>query len=515
MTSIPQSASAAAPAGWSARIRVALLNRDVQRLLVNIALVLLIGLAAHVFSDGKFYSVRNLNALVVQISVVTIIASAMTLVMVAGAIDISVPGIVVLSGVIGGILIVHGVPMWLAFFLATLAGGVVGLVNSYLVIGIGITSLIATIGSLYVTQGMANLLTNGLPVVGLPRTFSVIGTGFIGPVPIPLPIMLGVVALLVALQRLTRLGRHIVATGSNPQAAFLNGIKVKRTLTTCFVISGLAAGWGGVMYASRIGNPTPVVDNDLLFQVIVAIVIGGTSLNGGQGSVLGTFVGAVLIGVVNQTLNLLGVSTFWQYIALGVLLVLSVGSDQIMRGNGMRDLRRRLVGSLTRRPGNCRRMTTRFAGRELHKEDNMTSRKLRGSAPGTKEKLAVAAAFMAMTFATGVLADDMKVDPSIPDGSLKGKKVLVSPYWLDAFGTANSSWITRMLEPYGVQVDAVNPERHRLQATGRAFDGDRQPYLRRHRVAAGRLADRAGNIKRIQDRRSRRSFSSRRRVWAD
>jgi ribose/xylose/arabinose/galactoside ABC-type transport system permease subunit len=343
MATSPQSSN-----GFGQRIRLALLDRDVQRLLTNIALVLIIGLAAHLMANGKFFTPRNINALVIQISVVTIIASAMTLVMVAGAIDISVPGIVVVSGVASGIMIVNGVPMWLAFALATLLGGVIGLINSYLVIGIGITSLIATIGSLYVTQGAANLMTNGLPVIGLPTNFSALGTGFVGPVPLALPIMLGVVAALVALQRLTRLGRYIVATGSNPQAAFLNGININRTLTTCFFLSGLAAGWGGVMYASRIGNPTPVVDNDLLFQVIVAIVIGGTSLNGGQGSVLGTFVGAVLIGVVNQTLNLLGVSTFWQYIALGVLLVLSVGSDMVLRRNGMREFKQRLMRALTR-----------------------------------------------------------------------------------------------------------------------------------------------------------------------
>lgn len=338
-------------AGWVGRMRLALLDREVQRLLVNIALVIVIGLVAHVFAGGKFFTVRNLDALAVQISVVTIIASAMTLVMVAGAIDISVPGIVVLSGVFSGLLIVSGVPMWLAFVLATMLGGLVGLINSYLVIGIGITSLIATIGSLYVTQGVANLLTNGLPIIGLPDDFAAIGTGFVGPVPIALPIVVVVVVALVALQRMTRLGRYIVATGSNPQAAFLNGININRTLTVCFVLSGLAAGWGGVMYASRIGNPTPVVDNDLLFQVIVAIVIGGTSLNGGQGSVLGTFVGSVLIGVVNQTLNLFGVSTFWQYIALGLLLVLSVGSDMVMRRNSVRELRRRLASMRVKRQG--------------------------------------------------------------------------------------------------------------------------------------------------------------------
>jgi ribose transport system permease protein len=346
----------AASASWVDRTRLALRDREIQRLLVNIALVILIGLVAQIFAGGKFFTVRNLDALVIQISVVTIIASAMTLVMVAGAIDISVPGIVVLSGVLSGLFIVNGAPMWLAFVLATLAGGVIGLINSYLVIGIGITSLIATIGSLYVTQGVANLLTNGLPVIGLPTDFSYVGTGAIGAVPLALPIVVVVVAALVALQRMTRIGRYIVATGSNPQAAFLNGININRTLTICFVLSGLAAGWGGVMYASRIGNPTPVVDNDLLFQVIVAIVIGGTSLNGGQGSVLGTFVGAVLIGVVNQTLDLFGVSTFWQYIALGVLLVLSVGSDMILRRRSVLDLRRRLTAAVrAKRDGPSRR----------------------------------------------------------------------------------------------------------------------------------------------------------------
>jgi len=332
-----------APTGPGQRLRLALLNRDVQRLLLNIALILIIGLAVHILGGGKFFTIRNIFALVVQISVMTIIASAMTLVMVAGAIDVSVSGTVVLSGVTAGLLIVHGMPTPLAFAAAIGTGVVVGLINSFLVIGIGITSLIATIGLLYVTQGVANLMTNGLPVIGLPLDFTYVGTGYILGVPVSLPIMLGVVVLLIAVQRLTRFGRYIVAAGSDPQAAFLNGINVNRTLTLCFVISGAAAGWGGVLYASRIGNPAPVVDNDLLFQVIVAIVIGGTALTGGQGSVLGTCVGAVLIGVVNQSLNLLGVSTFWQYVALGALLVFSVGVDAVARRDSIRDLRRRLT----------------------------------------------------------------------------------------------------------------------------------------------------------------------------
>ncbi len=328
------------------RLRLKFLDRDVQRLSINIALILLIGTLVHLEGGGKFFTIRNLDALAIQISVVTIIACAMTLVMVAGAIDVSVPGTVVLSGVVAGILIVNaGLPMWLAFVLATLTGVLVGLINSYLVITIGITSLIATIGTLYVTQGVADLLTNGLPIIGLPMSFSEVGSGHIGRIPIPLPITLAVVILFVAIQRFTRFGRHTIATGSNPQAAFLNGVNIRRTLTICFMLSGAAAGWGGVMYASRIGNPSPTLDNDLLFQIIVAIVIGGTGLTGGQGSVSGTFFGAVLIGVVNQALNLLGVSGYWQYIALGILLVFSVGSDEVMRRGRVAEFRRWIVSA--------------------------------------------------------------------------------------------------------------------------------------------------------------------------
>lgn len=312
-------------------MRGMVLSRDVQRLLVNIALIFMIGSAVHLFGGGKFWTLRNWDALSIQISVITIVACAMTLVMVAGAIDVSVAGTVALCGIVAGILINDGLPIWLGFSLAVLVGIFVGLLNSFLVIKVGITSLIATIGTLYVTQGVGNLITNGLPIIGLPEAFETIGTGRLSGIPIPLIVMLTIVVLFIGIQVFTRFGRHTVATGSAPQAAFLNGVNIHRTLTICFVLSGAAAGLGGVMYASRVGNPNPAMDNDLLFQVIVAIVVGGAGLTGGQGTVLGTFVGTILIGVVSQSLNLLGVSTYWQFIALGALLVFTVGSDEIVR----------------------------------------------------------------------------------------------------------------------------------------------------------------------------------------
>ncbi len=337
-------------AGLRQRLMLSLYDRTLQRIITNLVVILLIGTYVQA-QTGDFFTVRNGDALAIQIAVVSVVACAMTLVMVAGYIDVSVPGIVVLSGVVAGLLMVNGLPEWLAFILGIGSGVVVGLINSFLVTVVKIPSLIATIGTLYVCVGVANLLTNGLAISGLPLNFSTIGSGFVLGVPIAIPNMLGVVVILVVIQRFTRLGRHAIATGSNPQAAFLNGVNVQRTTTKVFMLSGAAAGWGGIMYASRIGNPSPVLDNDLLFQVIVAIVIGGTSLFGGQGSVIGTFTGALLIGVINNSLDLLGVSTFWQFISLGVLLVLSVGLDLVVRGDRVRRFRKSIASRLPRGVG--------------------------------------------------------------------------------------------------------------------------------------------------------------------
>jgi ribose transport system permease protein len=307
-------------------------NRDVQRILVNIGVIIIVATVVQLLS-GHFMGQRNLTGIFVQIGVVAMIAAPVSMVMVAGAIDISVAGTVVLSGVVAGMLSANGVPLWLAFVLAVLVGVVVGLVNSFLVLVVGITSMIATIGTLYICQGVGNLLTNGLPVAGVPEGFATVGSGQISGTTIPIlaPIVVGVVIVFVLIQRYTSLGRFSIATGSNRRGAFLNGVPVRRTLVLGFVLSGAVAGWGGIVYASRIGTPIPIVDQNLLFQVIVACVVGGTSLFGGRGTVIGAFTGAMLIAVVNNSLDLLGVSIFWQYITLGLLLVLAVGFDTGLR----------------------------------------------------------------------------------------------------------------------------------------------------------------------------------------
>jgi ribose/xylose/arabinose/galactoside ABC-type transport system permease subunit len=312
--------------------RLWLKNRDLQRIIINISVIVVLGIAVQL-AVGHFFSARNLWGLFVQIGVVAIISAPVSIVMVAGCIDVSIGGVVVLTSVVAGLLAAYGMALWLAFLIAVLVGAVIGLVNSFLILCVGITSLIATIGTLYVCQGIGNLLTNGLPVAGVPANFATVGSGTIGggPIPIQAPIVIGILLLFMGIQRYTSLGRYAIATGSNRRGAFLNGVPVRRTITLCLILSGAASGWAGVLYGSRIGTPVPVVDQDLLFQVIVACVVGGTALTGGRGTVFGAFTGAMLIATVNDALDLFGVSIFWQYIALGGLLVLAVGFDTAVR----------------------------------------------------------------------------------------------------------------------------------------------------------------------------------------
>lgn len=303
---------------------------DMSKGLTTLVILLILCAVLSVLNEN-FLTTANIQNVLRQVSVTAISAAAVTLVMVAGGLDLSVGGVVALSGVTAALLAGGGVPLGAAFLGGVLVGLVVGLLNGILVVSLGINSVIATLGTMSISRGVAQLLTNGSPVHQVPPDFRELGTGFLGVVPIPVVLMLLTIFVFVVVQRRTLLGKHAVAIGSNLEAARLAGIRVNRVRVMLFVISGAMAGFGGVIIASRLNSGQPNAGLGFEFAVIVAAVLGGTSLSGGEGRVEGTLIGALIVGVLSNGLNLLGVAPFWQNVVEGVVLVLAVGLDLLLR----------------------------------------------------------------------------------------------------------------------------------------------------------------------------------------
>jgi ribose transport system permease protein len=319
-----------------------------QKTVLNLAILAVIWIVLALLSP-RFLTAENLTNVSRQIATLVTVGSVVTLLMVSRNFDLSIGGVVALSGCLAASLVSMGWEIVPAFAVGTLAGSLVGVANGFLVVVVGINSVVATLGTMYLTRGSALLVTGGVPIYRVPEGYTVLGAGYIGPVPIPAIIMLVFVVVMTLVERRTWLGKYARATGSNAVAARLSGVPTRRVQLILFALVGTAAGWGGIMTGSRVGGGIPTVAHGLEFQVVVAAVLGGTSLGGGEGTVIGTLLGAVLIGTLNNGLNLLGVPTFWQTVALGVVLVLAVLLDAVLRSpavRGRRWLRRRADTSL-------------------------------------------------------------------------------------------------------------------------------------------------------------------------
>jgi ribose transport system permease protein len=299
-----------------------------------------------------FLDPDNLLNILRQSSIVVIVAAAGTMVMVSGGFDLSVGAVVALAGVVAAQLAVSGWPIPLVILGAIVAGAFIGLINGMVIVGFRVTPIIATLGALYIAQGLAYIVSGGQAVVvGIPESFLTIGQSYVGPVPTPVIIAIVVTGVLWLVLHRTLLGKYAYAIGGNTQTAELSGVPVARVQTVLYVISGAAAGLGGVILASRLGSGQPGAAENLIFEVVIAIVLGGTALSGGIGTIHGTVIGALFVSVLGNGLNLLGVQTFYQYLVLGTVLVLAVMLDVALKGEGpkLSSILRRPVGA-SRRP---------------------------------------------------------------------------------------------------------------------------------------------------------------------
>jgi ribose transport system permease protein len=313
------------PDPWRDRVRSA-----VSQLAAAGAVVVLFGYLS--FASGAFLSANNLFNIGVQSAVVAIIAIGMTMVIITAGIDLSVGSVAALSGVLGAMMVVkYGIPVPLAIVGGAAIGALAGMVNGVLVTQAGMAPFIATLGMLSVARGLVYIVTDSVAVSGAPPEFKLLGQGKLGALPIPI-LALAAVALAghVVLTR-TKLGRYAYAMGSNVEAARLSGIPVKRYLTIVYIISGILAGFGGMIAASRVNSGQPNFGIGLELDVIAATVIGGASLFGGEGKVIGTLLGALLIALIRNGSVLLDINTFYQQVIIGVIIWIAVFWDQRRR----------------------------------------------------------------------------------------------------------------------------------------------------------------------------------------
>ena len=284
------------------------------------------------FASDAFLSANNLFNIGVQSAVVAIIAIGMTMVIITAGIDLSVGSVAALSGVLGTMMVVeHGAGVPLAIVSGAVIGALAGLVNGLLVTQGGMAPFIATLGMLSVARGLVYIVTGSVAVAGAPQEFKLLGQGKLGALPIPI-LALFVVAVTghFVLTR-TKLGRYAYAMGSNIEAARLSGIPVKRYLTIVYIISGVLAGFGGMIAASRVNSGQPNFGIGLELDVIAATVIGGASLFGGEGKVIGTLLGALLIALIRNGSVLLDINTFYQQVIIGVIIWIAVFWDRYRR----------------------------------------------------------------------------------------------------------------------------------------------------------------------------------------
>ena len=282
--------------------------------------------------EPKFLSTGNLAGVARQTAVIMIIAMGMTVVMVSGGIDLSVGSAMALAGVAGAFAMTNGAPVWAGIAACVAVGAACGLANGVAVAALRIPPFIVTLGAMGVYRGVALLVTDGKAVVGLPQSFGYLAEGnLFGLFPVPLLLVVLVALATHFLLSSTRPGRYCYAIGSNVEAARYAGVRVSHYQIMFYVILGALTGLAGAIESARLVTGQPTAGEGYELRVIAAVVIGGGSLSGGQGTVTGTIIGALIMGVLANGANLLGIPSFTQQIIIGAVIVLAVTFDEFQR----------------------------------------------------------------------------------------------------------------------------------------------------------------------------------------
>jgi ribose transport system permease protein len=297
-------------------------------------LILLFVIVATILSP-RFLTINNFMNLLQQSSITGIVAIGMTFVILTGGIDLSVGSILALAGMTSSIFVkTLGLPIVISMILTVVIGIIVGMLTGMVITKFKVPDFIATLAMMVSIRGVALLLTNGKPIFGLSSSFRYIGAGFIFNV-IPVSGIIWIILTIIAfgVLKFTSRGRAFYAVGGNVQSAYLSGIRTERIKTNAYMISGALAAFSGIMLAAWLSTGQPSAGNGMELEAIASSVIGGASLSGGAGGVIGTFGGVLLLTIITNILNLVGVASYFQQIIKGLIILIAVIGNNVLSSN--------------------------------------------------------------------------------------------------------------------------------------------------------------------------------------
>ena len=283
----------------------------------------------------NFFTGNNMVNILRQVSISGICAVGMTFVMLTGGIDLSVGAILGVSGVLTAMMMLKGIPSLLASIIALALGVVIGGITGAIIHYIEIPPMIATLGTMTSLRGVAYLITGGTPVFGFDESYSKIGQGHVGVIPIPVIILAIVYVIGIFVLSKTKFSRYVYGIGGNQEVARLSGIKVARVKIAVYAISGFCSALAGLVMLGRVNSGQPRAGESYEMDVITAVVLGGVSLNGGVGNLSHVIFGVLIIGVLTNGMTMMAVDDYWQRVVKGLILLLAVSFDHYIQKNNI------------------------------------------------------------------------------------------------------------------------------------------------------------------------------------
>lgn len=302
------------------------LRNNMQRMGPLLGLILIVIILSVISTD--FLTVSNIFNVLRQVSINALLAFGMTFVILTGGIDLSVGSIIALSSALAAGMMVGGMDTWLSVLFGLLVGTALGAVNGFLIAKGKVAPFIATLATMTIFRGMTLVYTQGKPITGLSDAFGLLGRGYLFQIPMPVIWMMVAFVVLYVILKYTTFGRRVYALGGNEEATLLSGINTDRIKVLVYSISGLLASLSGIILTSRLNSAQPTAGTSYELDAIAAVVLGGTSLSGGKGWIAGTLIGAMIIGILDNGLNLLNVSSFYQQVVKGGVILLAVLLDR-------------------------------------------------------------------------------------------------------------------------------------------------------------------------------------------